>query len=255
MQNEKFHNCLDVNELLIKTSRNIEKSGLHVSMVKASSYLPSFAYSTGLWQSYKHPEVICFGLSIELMHQLINDVADIIRQGGEFTVQKPYSNIFQNTSAAFLAVEPENVSDYFTLALRHYGNKEFPAIQLVWTDRNNRFPWENDFEEEFMYRQPLLDRNSTFKFREDKNIGIFTTRQWLDLEQPILHVVHDHDGDWQFLTGDQLQEDIRIVSLDQMVQKDPTLNEVFSLDYGESAERSFVGDKWIRSKEETEMDD
>lgn len=255
MQIEKLHNCRDINELLLQTSLNIEKFGLQVIQVQASSYLPSFAYSTGLWQSYKHPEVICFGLSIELMHQLINDVANLIRQGEEFTIRKSYSNIFQNTNAAFLKVAPENIGDYFSLGMRHYGNDEFPAIQLVWTDRNNKFPWENDFEEEFFYRQPLLDRNSTFKFREPKNLGVFTTRQWLDLEQPILRVVHNHDGDWQFLTGDQLPEDIRLVCLEQMVQKDQTLNELFSLDYGESAERSFVGDKWIRSKEETEMDD
>ena len=27
---------------------------------------------------------------------------------------------------------------------------------------------------------------------------IFTTRQWLDLGKPILHVVHTDDGEWQF---------------------------------------------------------
>ncbi|NML23824.1 DUF4262 domain-containing protein [Pseudoflavitalea sp. G-6-1-2] len=255
MQNEELHNCRDVNALLKQTSMNIEKFGLQVIQVKATSYLPSFAYSTGLWQSYKHPEVICFGLSIELMHQLINDLADLIRQGEEFTIEKSYSSIFQSSQAAFLRVAPENIGDYFTLSMRYYGNVEFPAIQLVWTDRNNNFPWENDFEEEFLHRQPLLDRNNTFKFREAKNLGIFTTRQWLDLEQPILRVVHDHDGDWQFLTGDQLPEDIRLVCLEEMVQKDQTLNELFSLDYGESAERLFVGDKWIRYKEESAMDD
>ncbi len=75
--------------------------------------------------------------------------------------------------------------------------------------------WDIGFEDEFVYRQPLLDRNASFKFREAKNLGVFTTRQWLDEKKPVLRVVHDEDGDWQFLTGDQLQEDARIVALEQ----------------------------------------
>ncbi|MDR0265416.1 MAG: hypothetical protein LBJ04_19525 [Sphingobacterium sp.] len=29
----------------------------------------------------------------------------------------------------------------------------------------------------------------------------FTTRQWIEESKPILRVVHDNDGDWQFLTS------------------------------------------------------
>lgn len=248
MNNKESHNCSSIDELLANTKLNIEKFGLQVIMVEASSYLPSFAYSVGLWQSYKHPEVICFGLPIDLMHALINDVAEIIKQGEQIEVGKPYADIFKNSNAEFLSVDPGNVSDYFTAAIRHYDHSDFPAIQLIWPDRNKRFPWEKDFEEIFEYKQPLLDRNAVFKFREAKNLGVFTTRQWLDLGQPILRVVHDDDGDWQFLTGDQLEEDIRLVSIEQVVLKDLTLNEVFNLDYGEAADRSYVGDKWIRGR-------
>lgn len=28
-------------------------------------------------------------------------------------------------------------------------------MQLIWTDRNNKFPWDTDFEEGFIYKQPL----------------------------------------------------------------------------------------------------
>jgi hypothetical protein len=105
----------------------------------------------------------------------------------------------------------------------------------------------------------LLDRNASFKFRESKNLAVFTTRQWLDFQQPIVEVVHDHNGDWQFLTGDQGFEDMKMITLHQIVQRDPTLNEVFNLDYGEAANRTAIGGKWLRSKieenEEEEEDD
>ena len=76
---------------------------------------------------------------------------------------------------------------------------------------------------------------------------MFTTKQWIEGNNTIVRVFHDKEGDWQFLTGEQMPGDIKIVALEQMTLRDPTLNDLFNLDYSESAERAFVGDKWIRS--------
>src|SRR4030095_13733646 len=101
-------------------------------------------------------------------------------------------------------------------------------------------------------KQPLLDRNVDFKFREARNLATFTTRQWIEEQKPILHVVHDDDGDWQFLTGDQMPEDIKIVGLEQLVLRDKTLNEIFDLEYGEEARRKFIGGQWTRTKQKSD---
>lgn len=246
---ENEHNCRDDN----RTTSDIEKFGLSVIIIEATDYLPSFAYSIGLWQKFNHPEIICFGLSNETMHAVINDVSDIIKKGKTFEANKIYSDIFENSSAEFLVVDNRNLSDYFGTAIDYYNSKKFPALQLIWTDRNDKFPWEEDFEEEFIYKQPLLDRNADFKFREEKSLATFTTRQWIEEQKPILHVVHDDDGDWQFLTGDQMPDDIKIVALEQLVLRDKTLNEIFDLEYGEEARRDFVGGHWTRN--ETEYDE
>jgi hypothetical protein len=251
---KKIYHARDFDELLKKTKHNIQKYGLQVISIRASEYLPSFSYSIGLLESYQHPELICFGLSTDLMHALINDAAVMIKQGEKLESGRNYDNIFANSVAQFVQVDARNVPDYFKLALKHYQLDQIPAMQLVWTDRENRFPWEMGFEEEFIYKQPLLDRNANFKFREQTNLGIITTRQWLDLNKPILRVVHNHDGDWQFLTGDQVLSDERVVALEQMVLRDGTLNEVFNLEYGEAADRSKVGARWTRSKVEEEDD-
>ena len=66
-------------------------------------------------------------------------------------------------------------------------------------------------------------------------------------DKPILRVIHDKDGDWQFLTGDQMPDDIRLVALEQMTLRDNTLNEIFDLDFGESADREFSGAEWTRT--------
>jgi len=49
-------------------------------MVKGSDYYPSFAYSIGLFETYRQPEVICFGLPDKLGHEIINDVAELIKK-------------------------------------------------------------------------------------------------------------------------------------------------------------------------------
>jgi hypothetical protein len=255
MTKDNEHNCIDKDELLKNTKLNIDKFGLQVIMVSSTSYCPSFAYSIGLTQTYNHPEIICFGLSNDLGHAIINDIAEIIKSGERFEAGKISTEIFKDSKAAFINVDKRNISDYFGAALNYYGEKIFDALQVVWTDRNDKLPWEDNFEEEFLYKQPLLDRNADFKFYEPKNLTTFTTRQWLEENKPILRVVHDIDGDWQFLTGDQYQEDIRIVALEELTKRDNTLNQVFDLEYGEEAERDIIGGQWTINKIETDDDE
>lgn len=255
MKSEKEHNCISKDDLLNQTKLNIEKFGLQVIMVASTNYSPSFAYSIGLTRTYNHPEVICFGLPNDLGHEIINDVAELIRNGAEIESGKIYTEIFNNSKAMFLNIDEKNIDDYFGAGQNYYKNENFNALQLVWTDRNNKFPWEENFEEEFLYIQPLLDRNTDFKFNEPKNLTTFTTQQGLEERKPILRVVHDSDGDWQFLTRDFFSDDIKTVSLEEILISDRTLNEVFDLEYGEEAERKSIGGKWTRNRTKNQNKD
>ena len=252
MNDNKEHKHIDRDKLLEKTKSNIDKFELQVILVSADNYSPPFAYSVGLTETYNHPEIICIGLPGDLAHQIINDVVAIIKQTGVIRTEREYDNIFKDSRAAFVKVDKRNIDDYFGVALEYYKDRTFDALQLIWTDRNDKFPWEEKFQAEFIYKQPLLDRNADFKFREPKDLAIFTTRQWLELRKPILRVVHDHNGDWQFLTGDQMPEDIKVVALEELVSHDGTLNDVFDLSYGEEAGRESIGGQWTRSKIENE---
>lgn len=240
---EEYHNCIDLNQ----TKEHIEQYGLSVIKIESTEYLPSFAYSVGLTETLNHAEIICFGLRTQILHQLINDVAEIIKEEGKLDPNKEYDNIFENSRAKFLPIDKRNIKDYFGVAIKYFGTNKINGLQLIWTDRNNRFPWEEGFEEEFKFMQPLLDRNAEFKFREEKNLGIFTTKQWLENNEPILRVVHEEEGDWQFLTKEIDFENGKLVALEQMILRDKTLNEIFDLEYGEEAERDFIGAKWRRN--------
>lgn len=245
----------DHNDNLDKFLENIQEYGLTVILIQATDYLPSFGYTIGLWKNYNHPEIICFGLKLETLHIVLNDVADLVKSGEIIQLNTNYFEIFESSKAEFISVDGKYFDDYFGTAINIYGHENFKAIQLIWTDRNNKFPWEFDFEKDFIYKQPLLDRNVDFKFREVKNLATFTTRQWIEDGNPILRVVHDFDGDWQFLTGNQTPEDARIVALEELINRDKSLNKVFNLEYGESADRNFIGDIWVRTQNKVEFNE
>ena len=251
MKTDHKHNCIDDN----KFSADIEKFGWTVMLVEATDYLPSFAYTVGLWENYKHPEIISFGLTTKTLHLILNDAGEIAKSGQTIIVGKAYDDFFENSGTQFINVDSKNIADYFGGAINFYDTKDFPAIQLVWTDRYNKLPWDKDYEKEFEFIQPLLDRNADFKYREVNNLGVFTTVQWLEQDKPILRVVHGNDGDWQFLTGNQMPEDIKLVALEEMILKDKTLNDTFNLDYGEEAERKYVSGQWTRTKTEEENEE
>lgn len=86
-----------------------------------------------------------------------------------------YDDFFESGTTEFVNVDLRNLPDYFGTAIDFYGSSDFSALQLVWTDRNNKFPWKEGFEKEYLYKQLLLDRNAEFKFIEVANLGVFTT--------------------------------------------------------------------------------
>ena len=231
-----------------KMHADIHEHGCSVIMVSPTDYMPSFAYTVGLWQNYQHPEVIMFGLPVDTMHVLLNNAADLVKSGSKLGLKQEYSDFFERGTARFIGVDARNVPDYFEIAIDHYGNDMFPAIQLLWADAQNIFPWQKEYDERLKFLQPLLDRNTEFKFLEDEFLGVYTTRQWLELKQPILRVVHDTEGDWQFLTGDQQPEDIRLVCLKDIIQSDFSLNQLFNLDFGMFADRTSPTSPWIRNQ-------
>ena len=60
----------------------LKKYGLSVIMIEATDYLPSFVYSIGPWEKFKHPEIVSIGLTTKTLHGIINNAADLVK-GGE----------------------------------------------------------------------------------------------------------------------------------------------------------------------------
>ncbi|PTB97237.1 DUF4262 domain-containing protein [Marivirga lumbricoides] len=249
MENHKEHDK-QAKERIVS---DIKEYDCHLALIESDGYLPAFVYSIGLFETFQHPEVIVFGLKTDVMGNIINHIRDEIRAGKTFNSGTKYSGFLEGFEIQFLDVNKDSYPDYFGYAGWYYKNNfDFPALQLVWPDKESRWPWEHDFNSNWKFKQPLLDRNMNFKFHEETNLGVFTTHHALE-GKPILYVYHNEDGDWQFHTEYEPNiEDSKIVCLKDILDKDPTLNEIYHLGYGQTAYRSEIGTEW--SIEEMELD-
>lgn len=232
--------CPELDELI----PTMDEHGLVVMAIDGTEYFPKFSYSIGLTRNFEHPEVICFGLPEDLAHVAINIVADKLKAGEGIDTTRLYDDIFEGMEVRFLPVDKRNLGDYFGYAMRLYDG-EFTALQLVWQDGQGEFPWQDGYDDNLKFVQPLLDRNADFKFYEEKNLGVYVSKSFFENDLPVLKVIHDAEGDWQFLSDDKTaEEDIMLVALEQVVLKAPELNELHYLDYGEMVMRKHADDIW-----------
>ena len=88
--------------------------------------------------------------------------------------------------------------------------------------------------------------NNVFPFSDTPDTACFTCRHVLEQHRPILYVLHDEDGYWQFLCGDSHTEaDAKIVSLAEILKIDSSVAALAELDYGECAEAENEDSDWI----------
>ncbi len=84
------------------------------------------------------------------------------------------------------------------------------------------------------------------KFKEPLNTAVFTTKFVIEDLAPIVFVYHDSDGCWQFHGSEEkvIDDDIRIVSLDEIIALDQSIIELAEMPEGFEAVRSKKGDNW-----------
>ncbi|WNG43728.1 hypothetical protein F0U60_06165 [Archangium minus] len=75
----------------------------------------------------------------------------------------------------------------------------------------------------------------------------FVCRHVFEGGRPIRLVAHE-DGDWQFLCGEEheLDDGPRVVGLNHLVERDPSVIGILDLRQGWEAERHEVGGRWVR---------
>lgn len=138
---------------------DVQRVGWHVMAVGADTerMKPGFAYSIGLWHSFKHPEIIIFGLPYETMGHIINDIGSYVKAGTPIVTGQPYSDFIENYSIIFESVASYWRVEFLRFAEWFYGDdNSFSALQCFWPDKSGYFPWNAEFDDTLIRHQPLL---------------------------------------------------------------------------------------------------
>jgi Domain of unknown function (DUF4262) len=149
---------INLSEHEISVLQRREQHGWFVNLIAGDASGPGFAYSLGLYKEFGHPEIIIFGLGEETMHRLVNDVGEQVRSGVTYSAGHQTSDLLKGYPCAFGAVNPLQYRETCTWTVWFYESDRFPALQLFWPDKQNRFPWGPDFDQQLQGRQPDLSQ-------------------------------------------------------------------------------------------------
>lgn len=136
----------------------IEEHGWHVMYVGSDEKGPSFTYSTGIFALTGHPELIVFGLQMDVAHSVVNEYASRLLRGDTFLVGDFYEDFLEGYPVTFMAVEDEEqIKRHATWTGWFYDRRPFPLLQLVYPDsKSGAFPWQPGYREEWRWHQRLL---------------------------------------------------------------------------------------------------
>jgi hypothetical protein len=138
---------------------DVKEFGWHAVGVDPKEDGPPFVYTIGLFLNFGQPELVVIGLPHKIGHGLIANIVDKYKNGESLRTDVPYSDVAEGYDVRFQAVSQENYRDYFGYALWFYRSllpSAFPVLQLVWPDREGRFPADPDFSDPLRRIQLLL---------------------------------------------------------------------------------------------------
>ncbi len=125
--------------------QNVAEHACHVMMMSAEDGGYGFAYSIGLARTYGQPEVACFGLDLDVTHSMINELRDRMDQGSRFADGQSVSGLIEGYDCVLKRMQPTKYRDYLGYALWFYEGEGFDVLQIVWPDKQARYPWDEGY--------------------------------------------------------------------------------------------------------------
>lgn len=135
-------------DILEKAGRDIEKYGWTFMFVDADQELgmESFSYTIGFEKTYKHPEIITFGLPAESAHGIISSAAAAIKEGEDLPLQVPVGNILSGEfKVLFKPFAQDHYDDYLRVAVETYRTKDFRTQVMLWPDKEGNYPTDSAY--------------------------------------------------------------------------------------------------------------
>jgi hypothetical protein len=211
------------------------------------------------------------GLKPETAHSALNEAARLLRMGVDLTKGR-HREIVGEVDCIFRPVDQKWVKHLMGWAQWYYDGDDFPVLQAIYPDLENRFQGEKDFNSYF--EQPMMQPSAprarieddfwasanpdsslfNWKFEDSPHTAVFLSEAIQTGTEEITYVSHDaEDGAWQFLGKSMTGGGKPVLScFHHPVDRDPSLTELADLPLGWYAERDGVGASWVRKQHEPE---
>jgi hypothetical protein len=98
------------------------------------------------------------GLGLDTMHRLLNDLANALREGFEYAPGDVSDRFLDGYDVTFRTVPERQYDAYLGWATWFNDGHAFPALQMIYPDRERRWPWDDGIAEGFRRNQPVLER-------------------------------------------------------------------------------------------------
>ncbi|MCR6486303.1 DUF4262 domain-containing protein [Amycolatopsis sp. OK19-0408] len=119
---------------------------------------PSWAFTIGLWHSYRAPELAMFGLDADVMHELLNQLAERVKAGHPPAADTEIDDLLEGrTRLAVRETDDSWRAPLFGTSIGFYrATRGVPTHQVVWSDADGRFPWQDGYPGRLADAQPNL---------------------------------------------------------------------------------------------------
>ena len=115
-----------------------------------------YAFTVGLFQSFGHPELIIFGLSAQIAHQILAIAADAAKAGAPLDLAQPTDALLNDYICCFVEVPRTEYYENVGYCRWYYQGNNFPLYQIVWPSRSGLYPWHEQAPPEFRAAQPVI---------------------------------------------------------------------------------------------------
>ena len=148
---------MQADEVDARVQNDIQRHGWHVVLVPPEQDSPGWAHTIGLWERYRHPELLVFGSEPRVLTGLLNTLGERVRGGRRFAAGEQEEGVLQGLPFAFRAIAPRWIGVFLGNAAWHYRSESVPVLQGFWPDRAGRFPWDAGCTREVVDEQPPLE--------------------------------------------------------------------------------------------------
>jgi hypothetical protein len=142
---------------------NVREHGCHINYIfDPNEDTPAFAYSVGFPETIDQPEIIVFGLPMDMMKFIINETMRKCREGLRLEDGLEIPGLLAGHVCMALEIPCANITrEYFNSAMwfrRHVAGEEMDAaFQIVWPGaQDGLFPWDDGCSEIVRWSQPPL---------------------------------------------------------------------------------------------------